>query len=52
MNSDRSVDYIGHMLEATLANPNRETLAAISDSYSDKLIKAKSIDALFESANN
>lgn len=42
----------GIPFDVMLPNPNRETLNAISDSYSGKLNKAKSVDALFESANN
>ena len=42
----------GIPFEVMLPNPNRETLTAISDSYSGKLNKAKSVDELFESSNN
>ena len=42
----------GIPFEVMLPNPNRETLTAISDSYSGKLNKAKSVDALFDLANN
>ena len=42
----------GIPFDVMLPSPNRETLAAISDSYSGKLNKAKSVDALFESANS
>jgi DNA-damage-inducible protein J len=41
----------GIPFEIRLPNPNRETLNAISDSYSGRLSKAESIDALFESAH-
>ena len=42
----------GIPFDVMLPSPNRETLTAISDSYSGKLNKAKSVDALFESANS
>ncbi len=41
----------GIPFEIMLPNPNRETLIAISDSYSGKMSKAKSVDALFDASN-
>jgi DNA-damage-inducible protein J len=38
----------GIPFEVSLPNPNRETLSAIADSYSGKLTKAKSVNALFD----
>lgn len=42
----------GIPFDIKLPSPNRETLDAIADSYSGKMSKAKSVDALFDSANS
>ncbi|MBL0164911.1 MAG: type II toxin-antitoxin system RelB/DinJ family antitoxin [Xanthomonadales bacterium] len=42
----------GIPFEVRVAQPNRATLAAISDSYSGKTERANSVDALFADAAN
>lgn len=42
----------GIPFEVRVAQPNRDTLSAISDSYSGKIEGADSVDALFEDAAN